>query len=83
MAPFLTPPSLAHNANTLLLSLSSFATAAVYEDWSLDQSVAFLKEQGIKVRDSDTFGDVQKLVAEHADSAATVSIGFGHFNMTS
>jgi hypothetical protein len=46
----------------------------VYEDWSLDQSIAFLKEQGIKVRDSPTLEEVRKQVLENADLAATVSI---------
>jgi hypothetical protein len=44
-----------------------------YEDWSLDQSLAFLKEQGIKVRDSPTLEEVRKQVLANADKAATVS----------
>ena len=45
---------------------------AVYEDWSLEQSLAFLKEQGIKVRDSQSLEEVRKQVAANADAAATV-----------
>lgn len=57
MSPNRAPPSLA---------------AAVYEDWSLDQSLQFLKDQGIAVRDSANLGEVQKQVADNADAAAKV-----------
>ena len=51
-----------------------FAQAAVYEDWSLDQSVQFLKEQGVAVKDSATLAELQAQVANYADKAATVSV---------
>jgi hypothetical protein len=51
----------------------ALATAA-YEDWSLDDSIAFLKEQGVKVKNSQSLEDVRKLVADHADAAAKVGL---------
>ncbi len=45
----------------------------MYEDWSLEQSVEFLKEQGVAIANNPTLQDAQKLVAERADAAATVS----------
>lgn len=48
-------------------------TIAVYEDWDLQKSLDFLKEQGVAVKDSLSLADAQKLVAERADQAATVS----------
>ena len=69
-------------AGTFLFSVLAIAAGSdaklfgkekpVYEDWSLDQSVAFLKEQGIKVRDSPTLEEVRKQVLANADAAATV-----------
>jgi hypothetical protein len=47
--------------------------SAVYEDWSLEQSVQFLKEQGVVVKDSLNLASVQQQVADNADAAATVS----------
>lgn len=45
----------------------------MYEDWSLDKSVQFLKEQGVAVKDSATLAEVQAQVANYADKAAHVS----------
>jgi len=69
-------------AGTFLFSVLAIAAGSdaklfgkekpAYEDWSLDQSVAFLKEQGIKVRDSPTLEEVRKQVLANADAAATV-----------
>lgn len=47
---------------------------AAYEDWSLDKSVAFLKEQGVAIKDSATLPEIQKQVAAHADAAAKVGV---------
>jgi len=43
----------------------------VYEDWSLDQSLEFLKAQGVAIRDSKNLAAIQSQVAENADAAAT------------
>lgn len=48
---------------------------AAYEDWSLDKSIAFLKEQGVAIKDSATFPEIQKQVAAHADAAAKWGAG--------
>lgn len=48
--------------------------SAAYEDWSLEQSLQFLKAQGIAVKDSIASSDVQKLVLENADAAIKVSL---------
>jgi hypothetical protein len=82
--------SLLHHTTTMkftgafLFSILAFAAGSdaklfgkdkpTYEDWSLDQSLAFLKEQGIKVRDSPTLEEVRKQVLANADKAATVSL---------
>lgn len=55
----------------------ALATAA-YEDWSLDDSIAFLKQQGVKVKNSQSLEDVRKLVADHADAAAKVGTTSGN-----
>ena len=60
-------PPFSRHRDCLTLSL------AEYEDWSLDQSIEFLKEQGVAIANNPTLQDVQKLVAERADTAATVS----------
>jgi hypothetical protein len=57
---------LSHNAHL-------FSFSAVYEDWSLDQSLEFLKAQGVAIRDSKNLAAIQSQVAENADAAATVS----------
>jgi hypothetical protein len=69
-------------AGTFLFSVLAIAAGSdaklfgkdkpAYEDWSLDQSLAFLKDQGIKVRDSPTLEEVRKQVLANADAAATV-----------
>lgn len=48
--------------------------AAAYEDWPLDKSIAFLKEQGVAIKDSATLPEIQKQVAAHADAAAKVRV---------
>lgn len=48
--------------------------AAVYEDWSAEETRNFLIAQGIKVKDSDTVQDLHKQAALHADAASTVRI---------
>lgn len=53
------------------LSTTLYSTA-VYEDWDLQRSLQFLKEQGVAIKNSPTLQDAQKLIAERADAAATV-----------
>lgn len=64
------------SAVTYLRGHFSLTGTAAYQDWSLEQSLDFLKSQGVKVKDAATSSDVQKLVAQHADAAASVSSSF-------
>lgn len=62
-----------HRAGLRARNHTLLTRSAAYQDWSLEQSLDFLKAQGVKVKDAATSSDVQKLVAQHADAAASVS----------
>lgn len=71
------PNSLARRSVSAIPPLPQQPTnkaVAAYQDWSLDKSIAFLKEQGVAIKDSATFPEIQKQVAAHADAAAKVGV---------